>query len=300
MTSTVLTRRVGTLVKMTAVVGGSALLFSTPASAATISQSTASALNVSVLSTPLIPVSSAADDGSTPVDTASLNGAIPLFPGETLANTGVYAQTATATDRGTSAACAGIVGSGSALSLGKDGSCTAGTSTGPSIINLPGFTVAGTGFTFELKVSALYATCSAGPSDATSGFDATSTFADVDLIATSSVLGIPGPALDLPIDLNTPVSIPAPFSSILSLDINKVDATGPTTTATALHIGLGPDSSLFGLDIGKVTCGDNALTADTPMLPAKGIWVAVGTAGVIGGGYAMSRRRSTRRATVSV
>ncbi|MCW2498103.1 hypothetical protein [Jatrophihabitans sp.] len=291
MTNTAWTRRATTLAKITAVVGGSALLFSSPASAATISQSTASALNVSVLSTPLIPVSSAADDGSTPTDVATVDGAIPLLPGETLANTGIYAQTARATDSGTSSACAGVVGAGSALSLGQDGSCDASATTGPSIINLPGFTVAGTGFSFKLKVSALYSVCTAGPSDSSTGFSADSTLANVDLIATTSILGINGPDVDIPINLTAPISIPAPFNNLVSLDVNQVDTTGPTTSATALHIGLGPNSSLFSLDIGKVTCGANAITADTPMLPAKGLWVAGGTAVLIGGGYAASRRR---------
>lgn len=296
MSRSTLVRRASTFGKLGAVLAGGSLLLSTPASAATVSQSTASAINIAVLSTPLIPISSAADDGSTPQVTSTLNGLIPVLPGETLSNTGVYDQTAIATDSGNSAACAGILGSGSALSLGADGTCNASTTSGPAIINLPGFTVAGTGFTFKLQASSLYSVCTAGPSDSTTGFSAASTLANVTLIAQTSVFGIPGPAVNIPINLNQPVAIPAPFSSVVSLAVNQVDATGPTTSATALHIGLGPNSSLFSLDLGKVTCGGNAITADTPLLPAKGMWVAGATLFAVGGGFAARRQLRARQA----
>jgi hypothetical protein len=264
------------------------------AHAATVSQSTASAINIAALSTPLIPVSGAANDGSTPTVTSTLSGAIPLIPGQSLTNTGVYAQTATATSTGTSAACGGIVGTGGGLSVGSDGSCVASTS-GPAIVNLPSFSVAGTGFTFRIEASSLYAFCTAAQADSATGFSAGSTLANVKIVAQSTVFGIPGPAVTIPLNVNQPVSIPAPFSSVLSVALNQVDTTGPTTSATALHIGLGPNSSILSLDIGKVTCGANALTKDVPMLPLEGLVVALGTAGVLTAGIAGVRRHRARR-----
>jgi hypothetical protein len=271
-----------------------ALAAAQPAAAATISQSTASAINISALSVPLIPQSAAVNDGSSPIDTSSVQGAIPLLPGQTLANTGVYAQAASATDQSTSSACAGIVGSGAGLTLGADGTCNASTTSGPAIVNLPGFTVAGTGFSFRLEASSLYAVCTAGPSDGTTGFSASSTLANVKLIASTSVLGIPGPAVTIPIDLNQPLSIPAPFSSVISLGLNQVDSTGPTTGATALHIGLGPNSSIMSLDLGKVTCGQNAVKLASPVADP---WIAGPTAAAMAGAATVValRTRSRRR-----
>lgn len=268
------------------------------ANAATISQSDASAIQIAALSVPLIPDSHAVNDGSTPRVVQTLQGAIPLLPGENLVNTGVYSQTSIASNNGTSAACAGIVGTGSALSLGNDGTCTADTTNGPAIINLPGFTVAGTGFTFRLEASALYSYCTAGPADATSGFSAGSTLANVTLVAQASVLGIPSPAIRIPINLNGSVSIPAPFSSVISLDINKVDTTAPQTSATALHIGLGPNSSIASIDLGKTVCGTNALTKDVPTLPFTpgGIATAAGTVVFLGGSMYVGRRLRSRSA----
>jgi hypothetical protein len=286
------TARLGTFAKLIAIVSGSALLFSPQADAASVSQSTASAFDVAALSVPLLPIAAAQNDGSQPTVTSTGDGAIPLLPGETLSNTGLYAQTAIASDDGSSAACAGVVGSGSTLSLGQDGTCDPTTTTGPAIINFPGFTVLGTGFSFKLQYSRLYSVCTAGPSDSSSGFSAQSVLGSVSLIAQSTVLGVPGPSISIPISVSTPISIPAPFNSVVSIDVNQTDATGPVTSATAFHIGLGPNSSLFSMDIGKVTCGGNAITADTPVLPAKGLWVAGGTVSVIGGVWFVRRRRS--------
>lgn len=268
------------------------------ANAATVSQSDASAIQVAALSVPLIPDSRAVDDGSTARVVRSLEGAIPLLPGENLVNTGVYAQTAIANNDGTSLACAGIVGTGGALSLGEDGTCTATGTTGPALLNLPGFTVAGTGFTFRLQASSLYSFCTAGPADSASGFTAGSTLANVTLIAQATVLGIPGPLVRIPIDLNQPVSIPAPFSSVISLDLNKVDTAGPQTSATALHIGLGPNSSIASIDLGRTVCGANALTADVPALPLTpgGLATAAGTLVFLGGSVYAGRRLRGRGA----
>lgn len=276
------------------------LLSAGAAQAATVSQADASAIQIAALTVPLIPDSSAANDGSTPKVTSSLDGLIPLFPGVTLTNTGVYDQTAVARDNGTSAACAGIVGNGGTLSVGDDGSCVASTS-GPAIVNLPSFAVAGTGFRFRLEASSLYSYCTAGPADGTSGFSAGSTLANVTLVAQTVVLGIPGPEVRIPVNANGSLSIPAPFSAVISLDVNKVDTTGPQTSATALHIGMGPNSSVASIDIGKTVCGDNARTADVPGLPLTpaGLATASATAAVLGGSVYAGRKLRKGSATAA-
>lgn len=270
------------------------------AQAATVSQAEASAIQIAALTVPLIPDSAAANDGSTPKVTSSLDGLIPLFPGVTLTNTGLYDQTAVARDNGTSAACAGIVGNGGTLSVGDDGKCVASTS-GPALINLPSFAVAGTGFRFRLEASSLYSYCTAGPSDGTTGFSAGSTLANVTLIAQTVILGIPGPEVKIPVNANGSFSIPAPFSSVISLDVNKVDTTGPQTSATALHIGMGPNSSIASIDIGKTVCGDNARTADVPGLPLTpaGLATATATAAVLGGSVYAGRKLRKGTATAA-
>lgn len=268
------------------------MLTNAAANAATVSQSDASAIQIAALSVPLIPDSNAVNDGSTSQVIETLQGAIPLLPGENLVNTGVYSQTSIANSDGTSAACAGIVGTGGALTLGNDGTCTATGTTGPAIVNLPSFSVAGTGFTFRIEASSLYSYCTAGPADGTSGFSAGSTLANVTLVAQATVLGIPGPAVRIPINLNQPVSIPAPFNSVISLDLNQVDTTGPQTSATALHIGLGPNSSIASIDLGKTVCGSNAVTADVPTVPLSpaGIAAAGGTLVFLGGSMYAGRK----------
>lgn len=265
------------------------------AQAATVSQATASAIQITALSTPLVPKSAAANDGSVPKVVDTVAETIPVIPGTFVVNTGIYDQTAIARNDGSSAACAGIAGSGGALTIGDDGSCSA-TTAGPALINLPGFTLAGTGFAFRLEASTLYSYCTAGPGDGTDGFSAGSTLANVTLVARATVLGIQGPEIRIPINANGSFSIPQPFASVISLDVNQVDTTGPKTSATALHIGIGPNSSILGLDLGKTTCGDNAATADVPMMPMtpQGLAVSLGTLAVIGGSVYTGRtlRRS--------
>lgn len=284
-------RRSAALILGMLVLGSTA---ATPASAAsTVSQSTAAALEVSTLSVPLIPVSAATNTGAPSTVTSSVSSAIPLLPGESLANTGVYAQTAIANADATSAACAGVVGSGGGLTLGQGGTCTPSTTAGPLLINLPSVSVAGTGFTLQLSASSIYAVCSAGGA---SGPTAQSTLANVVLTATPTVFGIPGPPISIPINLNQAVSIPAPLDQVLSLSVNQVSTTATTSSATALHIGLGPNSSVLSLDIGKVACGPNAPVAATPLVPIRGIPVVVVVAAVFGAAGLLVRRRRVRAA----
>jgi hypothetical protein len=270
------------------------LVAAVPASAATVvSQATASALEVSALTVPLIPISSAVNYGTGGTVTSTLSGLLPLLPGETIANTGVYSQTAIANPDGTSAACAGVVGPGGALTLGSGGTCVPTSTSGPAIINLPSVTVGGTGYTLTLTASSIYAVCTAGGAG---GPTASSTLANVVLTATPIVFGIPGPSINIPINLNQPVSIPPPLNQVISIAVNQTSTTADSSTATALHIGLGPNSSILSLDLGKVTCGPNALTVNTPMVPAKGAGIAVLTLAVLAGGWYVTRRRRAGQA----
>ena len=276
-------QRVGAL---GAVLALSTVAWASPALAAGTSQATAEALNATIGGSTLLSTgtSAATNDGSMGLVTKT-KGPIAILPGQTTANTGVVSQTANASDMATSSACAGAVGSGGALTVGNDGTCTlTGGAQPPLLINL------GSGLT--LTASAIYAQCTAGPSG-TGPFTASSTLANVFL----NLAVLPGaPPVQIPIDVSNSFTIPGGPLIVVTANQTTGVGVGPTTTATALNIMVGPNGSLANVTIGQVTCGANATVVDIPMVPLQGAGVAGLTALVVGAGYLALRRRTSNLA----
>lgn len=265
---------------VTAVLAAGALLFAPTALAATTSQASAQALNATLLGgTALSTGSSAAqNDGTQATQTVGSTNPLAVLPGQGVLNTGAVSQTAVATATGTSAACAGVVGSGGALTVGDDGTCTAAGATAPVLINLG----SALGSSLSLSASAIYAQCTAGPSG-TGPYTASSTLADVNLVSTGLINA------SVPISLTSPINLGV-LAPLLTVQVNQASNAGPTSTATALQVSaLG--NSLLNVTVGQVTCGENVVTADIPMVPLKGMGVAGFTVLLVGAGYLGLRRR---------
>ena len=274
-----------------AVLALSAVAWASPALAAGTSQSTAQALNATLLGGALASTttSAATNDGTTPLVTQTFTSPIAVLPGQAVANTGAVSQTANASNAPSSSACAGLVGSGGALTVGDDGACTLSGATAPLLVNLGTASLAGFPFpvTLTLSATSIYSQCTAGPSGV-GPFTASSTLAGVVLNAT--VLG--ANIASIPINVNNPVNLGV-LNGLLTVTLNQTSQTGPTSSATALNIAVGPNGSLANVTIGRVTCGANATVVDIPMVPLQGAGVAGLTALVVGGGWLALRRRSS-------
>lgn len=266
-----------------AVLALSTVAWASPALAAGTSQSTAQAINATVGGSTLLTTatSTAINDGSTPLVTQTFTNPIAVTPGQTVVNTGAVSQTANASNVATSSACAGAVGSGGTLTIGNDGTCTLAGATAPLLVNL------GNGLT--LSASAIYAQCTAGPSG-TGPFTASSVLTDVTLSAAPLLPG--GSPTVVPIVIGSPIDVSV-LTPLVTVAVNTTSATGPTSSATALNIMVGPNGSLANVTIGQVTCGENATVSNIPMVPLKGAGVAGLTALVVGAGYLTLRRRTT-------
>ncbi|GAB2927489.1 hypothetical protein GCM10027047_25330 [Rhodococcus aerolatus] len=268
---------------VTAVLAAGALLFAPTALAATTSQATAQALNATLLGGTLLQTKPAfaANDGTQATATAQFNSPLYLLPGQTALNTGAVSQTAVATATGTSAACAGVVGSGGVLTVGDDGACTVTGAQGPALVSLGNLLGIGNVF---LRTNALYAQCTAGPSG-TGPYTASST-----LVNPSIVVRVGGVTLaDVAIPLNGPVNLDVLGATVVA-NVNQTSTAGPQSSATALTLSL-LNGGLLNVNIGQVTCGENVVTADIPMVPLKGMGVAGATVLLVGAGYLGLRRR---------
>ncbi|GAB3933525.1 hypothetical protein GCM10027614_04580 [Micromonospora vulcania] len=109
-----------------ALAGGLALavLAASPAMADT-SQSTASALQISLLGGGLASSgsTSATNDGTTESISGNQSPPLAVLGAQTVIAAGVLAQNVRAYNDGTSAACAGVLGPGGAVTIGVGGSC---------------------------------------------------------------------------------------------------------------------------------------------------------------------------------
>lgn len=266
-----------------AVLAASALLFAPTALAATTSQSTAQALDATLLNGSLLTTaqSAAANDGTQPTQTQTFTSPLAALAGQSAVNVGAVSQTSVALATGTSAACAGVVGPGGALTVGADGTCTATGATGPALISLGN--LLGLGDVF-LSTSAVYSQCTAGPSG-TGPYTATSTLVDPRIVVRLGAVQLANVA----IPLNGPANLNV-LGTAVSVAVNQTSTVGPQSSATALNLSL-LNGGLLDVTLGAVTCGENVVTADIPMVPLKGLGVAGLTALVLGGGYLGLRRR---------
>ncbi|MER7167425.1 choice-of-anchor P family protein [Micromonospora sp. NPDC000207] len=269
----------------TALVGGLAMavLAASPAMADT-SQSTASALQISLLGGGLASSGSASatNDGTTESISGNVNPPLTVLGTQTVITAGVLGQAVRAFNDGTSAACAGVLGAGGSITIGVGGSCTA---TPGAAVNL----VLGTNglATITLVADALYSSCTA-----TSSPSATGSASLVNARIVSTVLGIPTTLLSLPANPapNTGLSIPG----LLDLTLNGQTSSGTgQLTVTALNLtALG--GSLAGITVGSAGCGPNAIAPPIPVIPLAGAPIALGLSALAagtGGGILLHRRR---------
>ncbi|MFY1615791.1 choice-of-anchor P family protein [Micromonospora sp. WMMD736] len=260
-----------------------AVLAASPAFADT-SQSSASALQISLLGGGLASsgTASATNDGTTESISGNQNPPLAVLGGQTVITAGVLAQNVRAFNDGTSAACAGVLGPGGAVTIGVGGSCLV-TPGAAVTLNLGTNGLA----TIALVADAIYSSCTA-----TSSPSATGTTTLVNARITSTLLGIETTLLNLPANPapNTGLSVPG----LIDLTLNSQSSSGVgQLSVTALNLtALG--GALAGVTIGTSNCGANAVAPPIPVIPLAGAPLALGIGALAAGttgGFSLYRRR---------
>lgn len=226
------------------------------------------------------------DDPNPGVVTGNTNPALSVLGLQTLLSVGLLPQQAEANINGTSAACAGLVGTGGLVQIGPAGDCTVtGAPTGGVSLNLGPAGLLGT---LGLSADAILAQCTASSTGAP-----TATVFLVNASINLSPLGLPVINIPLPASPSagvTPDLGLLGLGGLLTLTLNEQSTPGGVASiaTTALHLNL---LNLIDLRIGNVTCGPNAVQAPPPAIPLQGLPIAAATLGVVGGAVAFVRRR---------
>lgn len=264
------------------------VLAASPAMADT-SQSSASALQISLLGGGLASsgTASATNDGTTESISGNQNPPLAVLGAQTVITAGVLSQSVRAFNDGTSAACAGVLGTGGSITIGPGGSCLVTPGAGVTL------TLGTSGLaTISLVADAIYSSCTA-----TSSPSATGTASLVNARIVSTILGIETTLLSLPVNPapNTGLSIPG----LIDLTLNGQSSSGVgQLTVNALNLtALG--GALAGVTIGTSSCGANAVAPPIPVIPLAGAPLALGlgalVAGTTGGISLLRRRRAAAR-----
>ncbi len=282
------TTRVGAAITVLAT--GLLVAGASPALADT-SQATANAATLSLNGGALVTTGTCsvthASDSSLPPVTCSQTPPLSLLGTQTAIQAGQLVQAAVANPSGpfnstpaTSAACAGLVGPGGTIQIGAGGACVATTTPGGVVIDVGGLAT--------IRADAILAECTASsnPQGGTT---------NVQLVnATIQLLG------GSPVPIN---SSPPPNTSLVGLAplasaVLNVPLAAPlpgqvgTTALDVSVLGLLPGSPpLIELTIGTVTCGPNAMAPDVPVIPLKGLPVALATVAAVGLVAVIVRRR---------
>ncbi|MEU6078403.1 choice-of-anchor P family protein [Micromonospora sp. NPDC047074] len=282
-------RKLGPGIARTAAVlaGGLAMVVvaASPAMADT-SQSTASALQINLVGGGLASSGSASatNDGTTESISGNTNPPLSVLGGQTVITAGVLGQAVRAFNDGTSAACAGVLGSAGAITIGAGGVCTA-TQGSEVSLNLGTNGLA----TISLVADAVYASCTA-----TSSPSATGSASLVNARIVSTLLGVSTTLLSLPANPapNTGLSV----AGLLNLTLNgQSSPTAGQLNVTALSLSaLG--GTLAEVTIGSATCGPNAVAPPIPVIPLAGAPIALGLSALAAstGGVLLHRRRRAR------
>ncbi len=191
----------------------------------------------------------------------------------------------------TSAACAGTVGPGGTIQIGAGGACTP-TTPGGVVIDLGGLAT--------IRADAILGECTAtsNPQGGTTNVQLVN--ATIQLLGGSpvplasnpapntTVLGL-GPLLNVTLNKQPPAN--PPFPAVLP--------GGVATTALSVQVlsGVPLLPPLVDLSIGTVFCGPNAIAPDVPVIPLKGLPIALATVAGVGVIAMVVRRR--RHAVVS-
>ena len=198
----------------------------------------------------------ASSDGTAQTSSGAPRPALTVLGTQSLITSGVLVQSAVARTDGTSAACAGMVGSGGSITIGADGSCTTVAGTGGVAIRLLG------GLTpVDLLADAIVSRCTATSAGVTT--------AGVSLVnarvSTAVVLNLasnPAPG--------TVVTVPG----VAELRLNGLTAPqgAGSVRVSALYVSLA--SSTVRVDLGQSRCGLNVVTMQVPAVPVTGWAVA--------------------------
>ncbi|SHH42895.1 hypothetical protein SAMN05443575_3845 [Jatrophihabitans endophyticus] len=261
-------RRLRRLGATGAVIAALWLLFPALAAADT-SSATARAATVGVAGAAAVDSgqAAAANDGSGGEGDQGGEYRLSVLGSQSLVTSGVLAQHAIAYRNGSSAACAGLVGSGGSLTVESDRSCTvrAGTSGGIVIALTP---------LVKIRADAIVASCTAtsdGRTSARAQLLNAAVYTTVGLVTTHvDLAAAPG--------VGTSVSVPA----VATLGLNaQTQPKGPgSIAADALTVSL--LSGTAQATVASVTCGPNALVLPTPALPVPGLLFAAPLLAVAG------------------
>jgi hypothetical protein len=270
------------------IAGGLALVLvvASPAMADT-SQSSASALQISLVGGGLASsgTASATNDGTTESISGNTNPPLAVLGSQTVISAGVLGQYVRAYNDGTSAACAGVLGSGGAITIGPGGACT--VTPGAQVTLALGTNGLAT---IDLVADAIYSECTATSSPSATG---TATLVNASIVST--LLGVPTTLLSLPANPapNTGLSVPG----LLDLTLNGQSSSSVgQLSVTALDLSaLG--GALASVVIGLSSCGVNAVAPPIPVIPLAGAPLALGLGALAAGtgGFLVSRRRRAGR-----
>lgn len=274
-----------------AVAGGVALVLvaASPAMADT-SQSSASALQISLVGGGIASSGTAAatNDGTTESISGNTSPPLSVLGSQSVITAGVLGQDVRAYNDGTSAACAGVVGASGAIAIGSGGACTVTPSGTVSLVL--GVNVLAT---IALEAAAIYSSCTA-----TSSPSATGSTVLVNARITSTVLGVTTTLLSLPVNPapNTVIGVPG----VVSLTLNGQSSSGVgQLSVTALDLSA-LSGTLASVTIGSTSCGPNAVAPPIPVIPLAGMPIALGlgtlATGIGGGVMLLRRRRADTRA----
>lgn len=259
-------------------------------------QSTATALHLSVLSPAVVVdtgVETAANDGSTATVTASEQPLISALNGQTVLTAGALGEVAIARNDGTSNACSGVTGQGGTVDVGNATSCTT-PGTAPVVINLAN--VVGV-VSARIEADAISSVC-AGAADGTNS--GAGQLVNAHLIVDQPLLlpdfniaiGTTSPANTKLLDIVDP-AVRTLLSPLVDITLNKQSTSAGTLSVTALSIDA-LAGALADVELANVTCGPAADLALVPAVPFAGIPVALGTLAIIGGGVALTTKRRRR------
>ncbi|MGH9125192.1 MAG: hypothetical protein ACRDZ8_10770 [Acidimicrobiales bacterium] len=223
--------------------------------------------------------------GSGANDTCGQTPSLSLLGTQTAIEAGLLVQQTVARADGTSAACAGLVGTGGTIQIGAGGTCTVtGAAPGGVQLNLGLATV---------HADAILAECTAS-STGTPTASVQLVNATISLLGggTTPIISSP-PANDTAVDLG----------ALVTATLNKQPATTPAPPAGSISTSALDVSVLSGvlgtpplvhLTVGTVSCGPNAVTPPTPAFPLEGAPIAAGiflVAGYIGYRFWWTPRR---------
>jgi hypothetical protein len=240
---------------------------------------TGSAASIHLISAVTVGTSpvSASNDGTQALVTNTSTPALSVLSGQTLISAGALVETAVADNDGTSSACAGLVGSGGAISIGSNGTCTA---------TLGGTVKIALAATVQLVASAVLESCTANSSGVL-----TAQAQLVNASVQTVILGVTSTLLTLAATPGPNSGITVPL--VADLNLNSQSVSGGAITASIL--GLSVLGSTLSAAIGSVTCGPNVHVLPTSVLPLYGWPLA---AGLIGLFATLARRHYRPRRTV--